>query len=48
MKSKTIQRTIASFGVPMDLGDEIVFLVYSYGISYKGLNNYDKLKFALL
>ena len=48
MKSKKIQRTIASLGVLMDLGDEFVFLVhaYSYCISYKGLNNYDKIKFA--
>ena len=29
MKSKNIQMTIASFGVLMDLGDEIVFQVYS-------------------
>ena len=45
MKDKKIQRTIALFGVLMDR-DEIVFLVYSYCISYKCLNNYDKIKFG--
>ena len=47
-KSKKIQRTVCSFGVLMDLGDEIVFLVYSYCVSYKELNNYDTIKFAYL
>ena len=48
MKSKTIQRTIAQFNVLIDLGDEIAFLVYSFFISYKGLNNYDKIQFPSL
>ena len=39
MKSKKIQRTITSFHVLMDLGDEIVFLVYSFYISYNGLGS---------
>ena len=39
MKYNKIQRIIASFGVLMDLGDEMVFLVYCYYIPYKGLNN---------
>ena len=43
MKSNIIQMTNASFGVLMDLGDDIVFLVYSYSISYKGLNIFEKI-----
>ena len=46
MKLKKIQTTIASSGVVMDRGDENLFLVYSYGLSHKGLNNYHKIIFA--
>ena len=37
IKCKQIQRTIGSFHVLMDLGDEIVFLVYLYLYNVKGL-----------
>ena len=45
IKCKKIQRTIGSFGVLTVLGDETVF-VHFYCISYKEVNNYDKIKFA--
>ena len=36
VKSKKTQSTIASIGVLMDLSDDVVFLVYTYCISFKG------------